>query len=161
MLVGIEFIGDKFKTKDDNNILSELTENTIIICNNNRAMFAVANEILDTVNQRAEHNNYCCDDEDVGTARVTFSYGLQSVIDINGQKITMALEPAMIYKAKRIEDVWFLDEEDGKLIIYPMNIFKGSQQAWDEGIDAVYAMVCGGRYGAYDGNWVQLDKQTI
>ena len=160
MLVGIEFTGDHFQKDDDNNLLSELTANTIIICNNNQIMFKVANEVMDTMHGRAEHNNYCCEDDDTNVAKVVFSYGLQRVIDINGQRITFALEPAMIYRAKQLEDVWFLDEENGKFIVYPMSAFKGSCQTWEAGLDAVYAMVCGGRYGAYDGNWVQLDRNV-
>ena len=87
---------------------------------------------------------------------------LQKVIDINGQKITLALEPAVIYKAKKIEDIWFFDwsgsDKEGfppyKESIYPLTIFKGSHDKWEEGLDAIYKMICNGRYGTYDGKWI-------
>ena len=76
------------------------------------ALFAISKElteIVDTVNEKAEYNDYWCDDEDVGKAKVELRFGLQQVIDINGQKITIALEPAIIYKANKPEDIWLFD----------------------------------------------------
>ena len=70
MLKGIEFKDKRFKTKDDYNVLGELTENTIILCNNYKLLDTLGNEILNTVNGKAEYNNYLCDDEDVGKAKV-------------------------------------------------------------------------------------------
>lgn len=39
-----------------------------------------------------------------------------------------------------------------------MFIFKGSQKVWKDGKDEVYKIICNGRYGAYDGNWVDLHE---
>ncbi len=70
------------------------------------------------------------------------SFGLQRVIDINGQRITLALEPAIIYKANDIKDIWFFDYRGTEEIenfppyeefIYPILIFKGSQKVWNDG----------------------------
>ena len=64
------------------------------------------------------------------------------------------LEPAMVYKAKQIEDIWFLDcsgsGDDYKEQIYPMTVFKGSRQVWDEGLDKVYRTIITGAYGCYN-----------
>ena len=49
MLKGIEFTDKRFKIEDDYNVLGELTENTIILCNNYKLMDSLANEILDTM----------------------------------------------------------------------------------------------------------------
>lgn len=41
-----------------------------------------------------------------GKAKLDLCFGLQRIIDINGQKITIGLEPAIIYKANKPEDIW-------------------------------------------------------
>lgn len=120
-------------------------------------MTHLADEILNTVNGLAEHNDYYCDDEDIGKAKIVLNFGLQKVIDINGQRITLCLEPAMIYKAKNIEDVWFYDcvgeNENYRESIYPLAIFEGSDDVWSRGLDDVYKMTIAGRYGGYNGCW--------
>ena len=165
MLKGIEFTDKRFKIEEDYNVLGELTENTIILCNNYKLMDSLAKEILDTINGKAEHNNYWCDDEDIGKAKFDLVFGLQRVIDINGQKITLSLEPSIIYKANKPEDIWLFDYSGTDEIenlpkyqefIYPMLIFKGSRKTWEDGKDAVYKTICNGRYGCYDGKWVDL-----
>ena len=106
MLRAIEFTDNRFKKEEDYNLLSPISNNTIILCNNYKLMDSLAKEILDTVNGNAEYNVYDCDDEDVENAKIWLSFGLQRIIDINGQKITLSLEPAIIYKADNIEDIW-------------------------------------------------------
>ena len=165
MLRAIEFKDKRFRTKEDYNLFSSITENTIILCNNYQLMDSLAKEIMNTVNGKAEYNDYDCDDEDVGAAKMWLSFGLQRIIDINGQRITLALEPAIIYKANDIKDIWFFDcRENDKVeslppyeeFIYPMMIFKGSQEVWDSGKDEVYKIICNGRYGTYNGEWVNI-----
>lgn len=164
MLEGIEFKVDKFKKEEDYNVI-EFTENTIILCNNYKLMDTLATEIVNTVNGEAEYNNYWCDNEDVGKAKYDLRFGLQRVIDINGQKITIGLEPAIIYKANKPEDVWLFDYHGCDEIeslpkyeeyIYPMLIYKGGRKTWEDGKDAVYQTICNGRYGCYDGKWIDL-----
>ena len=160
MVEGILFKDKRFKKKDYYNLLEPITENIIILCNNVELMHTLAEEIINTINSKAEYNDYYCDEEDVGKAKLKLAFGLQRVIDINGQKITLCLEPAMIYKAKQIEDIWFFDwigtDETYEEFIYPMTVFKGSHDKWDEGLDAVYNMIVSGRYGCYDGKWTKL-----
>lgn len=165
MLECIEFKDSRFETKDDYNVLNPITDNCIIICNNWKLMNSLADEIVNTVNGKAEYNDYWCNEEDVGKAKYDLNFGLQRVIDINGQKITLALEPAIVYKAKQLNDIWFFDYSGTDEIetlppyrefIYPMFVFKGSHDKWNEGLDAIYKMICNGRYGAYDGKWVNL-----
>lgn len=163
MVRGIQFTDKRFKTEDDYNLLCELTKNTIIICNNYKLMDTLTKEIINTINGLAEYNNYDCEDEDVGNAKVILQFGLQRIIDINGQRITLALEPAILYKANSIDDIWFFNWSGGaagavyKEIIYPMTIFKGSHEVWNKGKDDVYKTICNGRYGTYDGRWIDLD----
>ena len=160
MVRGILFKDKRFDTKDDNNLMCPITDNTIILCANYKLMRSLAEEIFNTINGNAEYNDYDCDEEDVGKAKYELNFGLQKVIDINGQKIILCLEPAMIYRAKHIRDIWFADwmekDDNYKESIYPMTIFEGSNEVWDSGLDEVYKMVVGGRYGCYDGSWVIL-----
>lgn len=164
MLREIEFKAERFVKEEGYNII-EFTENTIILCNNWKLMNTLATEIVDTVNEKAEYNDYWCDDEDVGKAKVELRFGLQQVIDINGQKITIALEPAIIYKANKPEDIWLFDYKgcneiktlpEYKEFIYPMLVYKGSRKTWEDEKDAVYQTICSGRYGCYNGKWVDL-----
>lgn len=163
MLRGIEFTDIRFKTEEKYNLFDGLTNNTIVICHNYKLMDTLEKEICNTVNGKAEHNNYDCDDDDCGKAKIVLQFGLQRIIDINSQRITLALEPAIVYKAKNIEDIWFFDWSGGltgtvyKEFIYPMSIFKGSHATWNEGLDEVYKTICNGRYGTYDGRWIVLD----
>lgn len=88
MLRAIGFKDKRFRTKEDDNLFSPLTKNTVVLCHDYRLMSSLAEEILKTVNGDAEYNNYDCDDGDVGNAKMWLSFGLQRVIAINGQRIT-------------------------------------------------------------------------
>lgn len=165
MLRYVEFTGRRFKKEEDYNVLGELTNNTIILCNNWKIMQTLTDEIIKTVNGEAEYNNYDCDDEDVGNAKTLIRFGLQSIIGIGDQRITLALEPSIIYKANNIEDIWFIDWSGNDEIeefppykesIYPMLVFKGSRKVWEDGKDEVYKTICNGRYGCFNGKWIDL-----
>ncbi len=158
MLYEITFQDDRFMKEGDYNVI-EFTDNTIILCNNLPIMTSLAEEIVRTVNGKAEYNDYWCEDEDVLTAKYVLNFGLQKIIDINGQRITLGLEPALVYKANKPEDIWLFDvNEFDKEAVWPMLIFKGSHDLWNAGKDEVYKTICGGRYGCYDGKWVNLSK---
>lgn len=162
MVRGILFKDKRFETKDDNNFLEPITENIIILCNNLELMTSFAEEIINTINGKAEYNDYDCDEEDIGKAKYGLNFGLQKVININEQRIILCLEPAMVYKAKSINDIWFLDwigsGDNYREFIYPLTIFKGSHDIWNEGLDKVYRMIVGGRFGCYDGKWMNLKR---
>jgi hypothetical protein len=160
MVEGIVFTDKRFDTNNENNQL-DLTENTIILCNNYNLMDSLADEIINTINGKAEYNDYWCEDDDVGKAKYEMCFGLQRTINVGTQKIILCLEPAMIYRAKKIEDIWFCDcigEGDSyKESIYPMSVFIGSHDVFNEGLDKVYKMIVFGRYGCYDGRtWTKL-----
>lgn len=161
----IMFNNEKFNKEDENNLFDPITNNTIVLCSDYKAMDMLANEIINTINGAAEYNDYSCDQEDVGNAKLVLSFGLQRLIDINGQRITIALEPAIIYKAQGIDDIWFFNLQssaDGaKCVgsIYPMLVFKGSNDVWNAGLDEVYKTICNGQYGTYNGKWVDLHAE--
>ena len=55
MLRAIEFKDKRFRTKEDYNLLSPLTENTIILCHDYKLMDSLAEEILNAVNGKAQN----------------------------------------------------------------------------------------------------------
>lgn len=156
MLEYIEFKSDKFTNNEEYNCMSELTRNTIILCNNYKIMDFLSKEIINTVDKESEYNNYWCEDEDDYNAKLSLCFGLQRIIELKEQKITLALEPSIIYKAIIPEDIWFCDIKDNKIIIYPMLAFKGSYEIWENGKDEVYKTICKGQYGCYDGKFFNL-----
>lgn len=165
MLESILFKDKRFDTASNNNLMAELTSNTIILCSDYKVMSTLADEILKTVNGDADYNDYFCDDADIGNAKYTLYFGLQRVIEINDQKIILCLEPAMIYRATSIEDIWFAtsagEGETYKEAVYPLNAFIGSKAIYAEGLDKVYKFIVSGRFGCYDGNWVTLAEARV
>lgn len=163
MVEWILFTHNRFEKKNFNNLLEFSSNETIILCNNLKTMYDLSEEIVNTINGHCD-NDFYCDKEDIGKAKYLLCFGLQRVIDINGQKITLCLEPAMVYKAKEIDDIWFFDwSGQGDIYkerIYPLTIFKGSHEVWEEGLDKVYTNIVNGRYGCYDGNWVDFCKDV-
>ena len=165
MLESILFKATRFDTTRNNNLMAELTGNTIILCSDYKIMSSLADEILKTVNGETDYNDYFCDDADVGNAKYTLYFGLQRVIEINDQKIILCLEPAMIYRAKSIEDIWFAtsagEGETYKEAVYSLDAFIGSKDIYAEGLDKVYKFIVSGRFGCYDGNWVNLTEAKV
>ena len=165
MLESILFKDKRFDTTGNNNLMAELTSNTIILCSDYKVMSTLADEILKTVNGDADYNDYFCDDEDIGKANYTLYFGLQRVIEINDQKIILCLEPAMIYRATSIEDIWFAtsagEGETYKEAVYSLDAFIGSKAIYAEGLDKVYKFIVSGRFGCYDGNWVNLTEARV
>lgn len=160
MVRGFLFKDKRFDAEDENNLMYSITKNTVVLCPDHKLMCFLSEEILNTINGNAEYNDYDCDSDDVGTARYELNFGLQKVININNQRIILCLEPAMIYRATAIKDIWFADwvMRNGKIKIsvYPMNIFKGSREVWKRGLGEVYKTIVEGRYGCYNGKWVNL-----
>ena len=122
-------------------------------------MISLAYEILNTINGKVEYNDYQCDESDISKATAPIRFSLLTLINVNNQKITLSIEPSIIYKAKSIDDIWFIDyigkDLTYKASIYPMTIFKGSKSVWNSGLDEVYKTIVCGRYGCYDGKWVK------
>lgn len=162
MVSEIEFTARNYDVEGHGNWLCQLTKNTIILCNNYCLMDMLCKEIVGTINGSAEYNNYVCDDTDIGVARVDIRFGLQRLIRINDQTITLSIEPAIVYKAKCVEDIWFFETVLGKPVnqLYALSEFRESENDWAVGLDNIYRNVVGGRYGAYDGNWIDLGDEN-
>ena len=160
MVRGIKFTDKRFREADDDNILYPMTENTIILCHDYKLMHTLAKEIMDTINDETENNQLDCDDEDVGNAKMWMCFGLQRIIDVNSQRITLALEPSIIYKANIIDDIWLFNSIDEEFV-YPITIFKGAEEIWNKGKDELYKSICAGNFGTYDGCWVDLSIRSL
>lgn len=162
MLVGISFESEKFDKTKKRNIFGRLTENTIVICRNFDMMKFLAQEIVATVNEKIERNYYYCEDEDVGKAKYGINNFLTTEIYINNQKIVLCLEPAMVYRAKDIKDIWFFDTRKvGDAYLYfliPFYAYKGSENTWEKGLTSVYAQITLGRYAGYNGEWIDDNR---
>jgi hypothetical protein len=165
MLDYIEFNNNEFE-EGYNNLGGELTNNTIILCDSYETMNTLHKYIIDVVNEEDSENindvsvNYYCEDEDVRQAKTTLCFGLQRVVQINNQTITLALEPSIMYKAEEMYDIWFVEKYD-KYRICAMSRFKGSVDKWNEGKDAIYKYVVNGRYGCYDGKWFDFGESRL
>lgn len=163
MLRGILFNDEKyFESSDDNNLMDTLTENTIILCVDNK----VKNFLYDAIRGICEGKHkeggyeYYVEDTDKLNLKVGISYLPTAELYIDDeQKIILTMEVPYILTAKQPEDIWFAQRNrDNKIVIYPMKIFKGYKEKWEEGIEAVYRYIAQGRYGDYKyGNIVETE----
>ena len=160
MVNGILFKDSTFDTTQDNNLMYPLTENTIILCQDYKLMDNISHDIINIINGKEKLSDYDCSEDDVGKAKYEFNFGLQRVIDINGQKIILCLEPAMIYRATKPEDIWFAGwvDVDGiiKKSVYPMLTYMGSMDIWNQGLNAVYKKISCGSFGYFTGSRVNI-----
>lgn len=108
MVNAIQFNLTRFNLHNDNNLL-ELTNNTIILYPNTDIMISLSDEIFNTINGKAEYNDYWCDESDIGKETAPIRFSLLTLINVNNQKITLSIEPSIIYKANSIDDIWFID----------------------------------------------------
>lgn len=62
-------------------------------------------------------------------------------------------------RAIEFKDKRFMVENNNNLfspITQNTIVFKGSHKVWQDGKDEMYKMICNGRYGTYDGKWIDL-----
>lgn len=163
MLRGILFNNERyFESSDDNNLMDILTENTIILCEDNKVknfLYDAIREICDG-RHKEDGYEYYAEDTDKLSLRVGISYLPTTELYIDDeQKIVLTMEAPYILTAKTPEDIWFaLRSRDNKIAIYPMKIFKGYKEKWNEGIQAVYHYIANGRYSDYKyGNIVETE----
>ena len=68
----------------------------------------------------------------------------------NDQHIVCTIEASSILSAKNVGDIWFaIRNNNNKISIYPLRVFKGYMDDWNRGIDYVYQNVVNGRYSPY------------
>ena len=164
MLKGIEFHNSsnreyQFETKDDYNLMNELTSNTIILCANSKIKNFIMQQIVDILD--CKHKEFDEESHDYNTddypCNMDYKYIIQylptTILSINSlQQIILTIEAPFILQAQSPKDIWFVDyDKDNKLLVYPFTIFKGYKDDWDEGVMELYKNVCNGRYGCYVG----------
>ena len=155
MLRGIKFNKEHyFDFNDNNNLMDILTENTIILCEDDIIKNFLSNEIKDICDGKHKTENghdYYIEPED----NLNITYGINYLpttelfID-DKQKIVLTIEAPYILTATSPKDIWFAQRTKyNKISIYPMRVFKGYKEKWDEGVYAVYRYIVSGKYGNY------------
>lgn len=154
MLRGIRFNNEHyFDFNNDNNLMDVLTENTIILCEDNQIKNFLLNEIVDICNGRHEENghDYYIEDLDKLNIRYGINYlpTTELYIDDN-QKIIITMEAPYIFTAIDPADIWFAQRtKDNKITIYPLKLFEGYKERWEQGAYKIYIDTILGRYGNY------------
>lgn len=170
MIINVEFVDKEFNHNEDYNIMLELTNNTIILCDNPKIKNKLYSEFGKIWTGKCEEegtNIYCnsLDDTDRGIPQLTkvhISYLPTTIVEIDGeQTITFTVELPHILQAKIAEDIWLaVENADETISVYPMTIFKGYQDIWKKGIYEVYKYIAAGRYGgcfAYENYPVEFE----
>jgi len=140
--------------------LSELTNNTIILCQNSELKYKLItelNKIITGEADREESNvSYSTnDDEDVGMKLVS-TYKPTTIYDINNgeQRIIVTVEAPTILSMENINDLWFLGKlssNDNEVSMYALTEFSGHKEFWEQqGAEGIYLNTIRGRYGTYE-----------
>ena len=164
MIKYIEFCGDEWIEID--NILGDkydLTENTIILCNNTKTKYKMVKLTINVLDRKFNTlYNAWVDEEDYDIFdkdRCFINFSSITIFNLYNQKITLSIEPSIIYKAKNVKDIHFVDVDcKNKYMVYAMTNFEDSEEIFNKGLDEVCKTIIGGRYGCYNGSWV---KKTI
>ena len=164
MLKEIEFLDDIFNKEDGNNVMCELTDNTIIICSDLRVKNIILKHIIECF-ESSDYENCDYNYEDGDRIFIEVSYKPTSIVNISNidnvcpmQRITITKEVPFILQAKTSDDIWFVnykkyynDKSKNKsgISIYPFSIFKGYIDIWNEGIMNVYKQTINGKFGNF------------
>ena len=165
MLEGIKLSGELFNHEDDYDFIDTMTKNMIFICDSphtKRKLYNAFEDICDGKCVESRHDYYVNKEDELYpkiTRRIVeYLPTVRFVID-NEQIITITIEAPFVFTAKSIEDIWFAESNnDNTISVYPMECFKGSHNKWDEGLNEVYKYVTQGRYGGYEGYWMEKES---
>ena len=154
MLRGIRFNNENcFDASDDNNLVDTLTTNTIILCEDVGVKEFLAKEIQDICAGRHKeggHDYYVEPSDELKCETGIFYLPTFELIIDEEQKILLTIEAPLLLTAKTPDDIWFAARtRDNRVSLYPMKIFEGYENKWNEGIYAVYKYVISGRYGPF------------
>lgn len=154
MLRGILFNDDKyFESVDDNNLMDVLTKNTIVLCEDTEIKNFLHHAIVDVCEGKHMEEGYLYHIED--TDYLNFKYGINYLptTELNideEQKIIFTIEAPYILTATSPADIWFAQRtKENKIRIYPLRVFKGYKEIWEQGVYRVYIDTIVGRYGNY------------
>ena len=147
MINTIEFISKIFDNSENENIMTELTDYVIILCDSSNTKAVISDEI-ESINYAIgpDYENDKSEDSDIRTEK---RYLPTSIYNIDGeQKIIVTVEDPFVLTAKTKEDIWFADTNlDGsKIYIYPLTAFAGYKQM---SIYEIYTGVLSGVFGSF------------
>lgn len=166
MLKGIEFHNSnereyQFDMTDDNNLMSVLTNNVIILCSNWRTKNFLTRQIEEILDGKHEsdlqiNHDYCFDKDidnilDDVSCYIISSYRPTTILKCDNQFIVLTVEAPFIFEAHDIKDIWFADEDNNLISIYSLSVFKEHKEDWKKGKIEVYKNFINGRYGCYSG----------
>lgn len=154
MIRGIKFNNENcFETAKQGNLMSILTTNTIVICQDTGVAHFLAEEITDICagKHETEGHDYYAEDTDELKCRPGIVYLPTHELLIDGeQKIIFTVEASYVFLAKSAKDIWFADRtKDNKVSLYPLTIYIGYDKEWEKGIENIYTFIVSGRYGNY------------
>lgn len=163
MLKYIRF--NKFFNRNNNeNELCDLTDNTIIICENYYIKNRIYHQIYNTIN--CLHgcniiNDYYCEYNEM--CNVYMNYKPTAILNIynqiNLQKIIISVEVPFILQAKDIKDIWIATIDNNyRISVIPMTLYKKSDEIWNSGIWETYKYILSGRYGDV-GNYEKMENK--
>lgn len=172
MIKGIEFNGEEWEKEKDHNFLGVLeikdeniglTNNVVVLCENRDIKYKISKTINDILNHKFDDSNevdFVCEDEDYNILykdRCFIEFGLTTIFNLYNQRITLSIEPSVIYKATKLEDIWLAetDIDERFYSVFPILDFESSDKVFNKGLDEVYKMIVSGRYGCYDGSWIK------
>ena len=167
MFTGILFNKKIFEEKEEMNLMDPMTTNMIVICESPKIKNLLLQELKDICDGKCEEegeevSDYCTGAEKKGDFHVPKLKMLSNYLPTarlsidDEQLITLTVEAPFLYTAKDAKDIWFAAEgANGKISVYPMTVFKGYKEVWANGLDDVYHHVVTGRYGAYNGYWME------
>lgn len=163
MLRGILFNDDKyFESINDDNLMDVLTENTIILCEDTEIKNFLYHVIIDICDGKHIESGYDYYIED--TDYLNYKYGINYLpttelnIDTE-QKITFTVEAPYILTATSPKDIWFAQRtKENKIRIYPLRVFKGYKERWEQGVYKIYIDTIAGRYGNYKYGNISKEK---
>lgn len=121
MIDMIEFLSDDFLKNGQRNIMKELTDNTIIICDSSEIKNFVSRNLYDTCVKQTEdlvrfHWTNCKDNI---TCELLMDFPQTSIFEFSDgdftQKVIITVENAFVFHVKNLYDLWFAASRDNKI----------------------------------------------
>lgn len=136
--------------------LTELTKNNIILFPTpalKNKVVAEIEKIWLMLDDGKEDVVYMTSSEDscfLDTAAENVRYLTTTMATLTtGQKFVFTVEPAFLFAAQDLYDVWFVVEREEGITPIALCEFKGSKEDWEKGLEHIYANFVNGRYGCY------------
>ena len=165
MLEKIKFNSDKFDST--NSELLELTNNTIILCDNYLTKCVITREIMKSFNdENYDGCDYYYNYNDIYKVEVQYMpttilkiqmKRMEEIIGKNNniiykkpQRIIVTTECPFVLQCQSQNDLCFAESDnDDKIHLYHFTDFKGHEETFDKGLYYLYKEVLSGKYGGF------------